>query len=142
MLRAAYASTRVRSSVGIHGQRDGRARISSRARHQRGTVAGRACWNISSIRFYTWKGSAIITFAFSAQLKIDSGSTNEIGIFEMRDHGLSEVSNPSEILLAERAEGIAGSSIVCSVEGTRPLMVEIQALVSRSSQTPARSHRH
>lgn len=61
------------------------------------------------------------------------GSTNEIGIFEMRDHGLSEVSNPSEILLAERAEGIAGSSIVCSVEGTRPLMVEIQALVSRSS---------
>ncbi len=61
------------------------------------------------------------------------GSTNEIGIFEMRDHGLSEVANPSEILLAERAEGVAGSSIVCSVEGTRPLMVEIQALVSRSS---------
>lgn len=61
------------------------------------------------------------------------GSTNEIGIFEMRDRGLSEVANPSEILLAERAEGVSGSSIVCSVEGTRPLMVEIQALVSRSS---------
>jgi DNA repair protein RadA/Sms len=61
------------------------------------------------------------------------GSTNEIGIFEMREEGLSEVSNPSEILLAERAEGVSGSAIVCSVEGTRPLLVEIQALVSRSS---------
>ena len=61
------------------------------------------------------------------------GSTNEIGIFEMRDQGLVEVSNPSEILLAERAEGVSGSSIVCSMEGTRPLLIEIQALVSRSS---------
>ncbi|MEE3232742.1 MAG: DNA repair protein RadA [Candidatus Latescibacterota bacterium] len=61
------------------------------------------------------------------------GSTNEIGIFEMREFGLSEVSNPSEILLAERAEDVAGSSVVCSIEGTRPLLVEIQALVSRSA---------
>ena len=61
------------------------------------------------------------------------GSTNEIGIFEMRDQGLIEVSNPSEILLAERAEGVSGSAIVCSMEGTRPLLIEIQALVSRSS---------
>ena len=61
------------------------------------------------------------------------GSTNEIGIFEMRDIGLVEVSNPSEILLAERAEGVSGSAIVCSMEGTRPLLIEIQALVSRSS---------
>ena len=61
------------------------------------------------------------------------GSTNEIGLFEMRDHGLVEVSNPSEILLSERHEGVSGSAIVCSLEGTRPLLVEIQALVSRSS---------
>ena len=61
------------------------------------------------------------------------GSTNEIGIFEMRDQGLIEVANPSEILLAERAEGVSGSAIVCSMEGTRPLLIEIQALVSRSS---------
>ena len=61
------------------------------------------------------------------------GSTNEIGIFEMRDRGLIEISNPSEILLAERAEGVSGSAIVCSMEGTRPLLVEIQALVSHSS---------
>ena len=61
------------------------------------------------------------------------GSTNEIGIFEMRDQGLIEVSNPSKLLLAERAEGVSGSAIVCSMEGTRPLLIEIQALVSRSS---------
>ena len=61
------------------------------------------------------------------------GSTNEIGLFEMRDRGLVEVLQPSEILLSERAEGVSGSAIVCSMEGTRPLLVEIQALVSRSS---------
>lgn len=61
------------------------------------------------------------------------GSTNEIGIFEMCDHGLTEVGNPSEILLSERAENVSGSAIVCTMEGTRPLMVELQALVSRSS---------
>ena len=61
------------------------------------------------------------------------GSTNEIGLFEMRDRGLIEVANPSEILLSERHEGISGSAIVCSMEGTRPLLVEIRALVSRSS---------
>ena len=61
------------------------------------------------------------------------GSTNEIGLFEMRDKGLVEVRNPSEILLAERAAGVSGSAIGCSMEGTRPLLVEIQALVSQSS---------
>ena len=61
------------------------------------------------------------------------GSTNEIGLFEMRERGLMEVVNPSRVLLSERAEGVSGSAIVCSVEGTRPLLVELQALVSRSS---------
>jgi DNA repair protein RadA/Sms len=61
------------------------------------------------------------------------GSTNEIGLFEMRDKGLVEVGNPSEILLAERAAGVSGSAIGCSMEGTRPLLVEIQALVGQSS---------
>ena len=51
------------------------------------------------------------------------GSTNEIGIFEMCDHGLTEVGNPSEILLSERAENVSGSVIVCTMEGTRPLLV-------------------
>lgn len=61
------------------------------------------------------------------------GSTNEIGLFEMRDVGMVEVKNPSEILLSERAEDGSGSVVVCSVEGTRPLLVEIQALVTTSS---------
>ena len=61
------------------------------------------------------------------------GSTNEIGLFEMRDDGLIEVLDASEILLSERAEGVSGSAISCSLEGTRPLLAEIQALVSRSS---------
>ena len=58
------------------------------------------------------------------------GSTNEIGLFEMTSSGLREVSNPSEILLSQREVGLSGSAVVCSIEGTRPLLVEIQALVS------------
>lgn len=58
------------------------------------------------------------------------GSTNELGIFEMRDVGLVEVANPSEVFLEERLEGASGSTVVVSLEGTRPVLVEIQALVS------------
>jgi len=58
------------------------------------------------------------------------GSTNEIGVFEMHDEGLCEVSNPSEVMLSDHRLGVPGSAVVCSVEGTRPLLVEIQALVS------------
>lgn len=58
------------------------------------------------------------------------GPTNEIGVFEMRDTGLVEVGNPSAVFLAERPEGASGSVVVPSVEGTRPILVEIQSLVS------------
>lgn len=58
------------------------------------------------------------------------GSTNEIGVFEMRETGLEEILNPSEIFLSERAEHASGSVVVPSLEGTRPILVEIQALVS------------
>lgn len=61
------------------------------------------------------------------------GSTNEIGVFEMKDIGLCEVANPSELFLAERPLGAAGSVVVAALEGTRPLLVELQALVSSSS---------
>ncbi len=68
------------------------------------------------------------------------GSTNEIGVFEMRDAGLHEVTNPSEIFLSERSYGISGSTVVCSLEGTRPVLVEIQALVTPASYgTPQRT---
>ena len=58
------------------------------------------------------------------------GSTNEIGVFEMKDVGLEEVENPSELFLAERPAKSTGSVVVSSVEGTRPILVELQALVS------------
>lgn len=58
------------------------------------------------------------------------GSTNEIGVFEMKDSGLEEVGNPSELFLAERPGGSAGSVVVSSLEGTRPILIELQALVT------------
>lgn len=58
------------------------------------------------------------------------GSTNEIGVFEMQQSGLTEVQNPSAAFLSERPLGAPGSAVVCSVEGTRPVLVEIQGLVS------------
>src|SRR5699024_11469323 len=61
------------------------------------------------------------------------GSTNEMGIFEMKELGLQEVMNPSEIFLEERSRGASGSTVVASMEGTRPVLVEIQALISPSS---------
>lgn len=68
------------------------------------------------------------------------GSTNEIGVFEMQEKGLQEVSNPSELFLAERPEQSAGSAVVPSLEGSRPILVELQALVSASSfGTPQRT---
>jgi DNA repair protein RadA/Sms len=61
------------------------------------------------------------------------GSTNEIGIFQMQENGLAEVENPSLLFLSERPRNISGSVVVCSVEGTRPLLLELQALVSPSN---------
>ncbi|MED4600390.1 DNA repair protein RadA [Paenibacillus validus] len=61
------------------------------------------------------------------------GSTNEIGIFEMRESGLVEVDNPSELFLSERPLGVAGSTVVASMEGTRPVLVELQALISTTN---------
>lgn len=61
------------------------------------------------------------------------GSTNEMGIFEMRNTGLVEVLNPSEMFLEERTKNVAGSTIVATMEGTRPLLVEVQALVTPTS---------
>lgn len=60
------------------------------------------------------------------------GSTNEIGVFEMREEGLVEVENPSEFMLDGRPEGASGSVVACSMEGTRPILIEIQALVCSS----------
>ena len=61
------------------------------------------------------------------------GSTNEIGVFEMREEGLIEVINPSAAMLEGRPEDVAGTAVVCTLEGTRPMLLEVQALVSNST---------
>lgn len=61
------------------------------------------------------------------------GSTNEIGVFEMRSSGLEEVKNPSEFMLGGKPEGASGSVVACSMEGTRPILLEVQALVCHSN---------
>ncbi len=68
------------------------------------------------------------------------GTTNEVGVFQMNEKGLSEVSNPSEMFLSERSINVAGTSIFPSLEGTRPILIEIQALVSEANYgTPQRN---
>ena len=61
------------------------------------------------------------------------GSTNEIGVFEMKQDGLNEVKNPSEYMLSGRPENASGSVVACSIEGTRPILAEIQALVCKTN---------
>ena len=80
-----------------------------------------------------FEGERHHTFRILRAVKNRFGSTNEMGIFEMREEGLTEVLNPSEIFLEERSAGASGSSIVASMEGTRPILVEIQALISPTS---------
>nr|WP_244842577.1 DNA repair protein RadA [Lactococcus nasutitermitis] len=77
-----------------------------------------------------FEGERQNTFRILRAVKNRFGSTNEIGIFEMQSHGLAEVTNPSEVFLEERLEGSTGSAIVCALEGTRPILVEIQALTT------------
>ena len=75
------------------------------------------------------------SFRILRAVKNRFGSTNEIGVFEMQEAGLREVSNPSQIFLSERPLGGSGSVVVPSMEGTRPILVEIQTLVTRSFLT-------
>jgi DNA repair protein RadA/Sms len=77
-----------------------------------------------------FEGEKGASFRILRAVKNRFGSTNEIGIFEMADSGLREVDNPSEIFLSEKYEEMAGSIVTASMEGTRPLLVEIQALVT------------
>lgn len=78
------------------------------------------------------EGDRSHTFRLLRAVKNRFGSTNEIGVFEMKESGLAQVPNPSRFLLAERPKGVSGSVVVCAMEGTRPILVEVQALVSSS----------
>ena len=77
-----------------------------------------------------FEGERHHTYRLLRAVKNRFGSTNEIGIFEMNESGLVEVENPSELFLSERPLGVAGSTVVASMEGTRPVLVELQALIS------------
>ncbi|WP_409303701.1 DNA repair protein RadA [Peribacillus sp. SCS-155] len=80
-----------------------------------------------------FEGERHHTYRIVRAVKNRFGSTNEMGIFEMKEGGLEEVANPSEIFLEERSNGASGSTVVASMEGTRPVLVEIQALISPTS---------
>jgi len=87
-----------------------------------------------------FEGDASHTFRILRGVKNRYGATDEIGVFEMTQLGLSEVKNPSSLFLDQRDEGAAGSAVFAGMEGTRPLLIEIQALVSPSPLgTPRRA---
>jgi len=79
------------------------------------------------------EGDRFHTYRLLRSVKNRFGATSEVGVFEMREHGMVEVPNPSEVFLAERMVNAPGSAIAVTMEGTRPLLVEIQALASRTS---------
>lgn len=98
-----------------------------------GTVAGpRVLEHMVDTVLY-FEGDRHASYRILRGVKNRFGSTNEIGVFEMREEGLVEVANPSEFMLNGRPEDASGSVVACSMEGTRPLLIEIQALVCHSN---------
>ena len=85
-----------------------------------------------------FEGERHAVYRILRSVKNRFGSTNEIGVFEMGQRGLTEVLNPSQYLLDGRPEGASGSVVACLMEGTRPVMVEVQALVCRTNFNMAR----
>jgi len=98
-----------------------------------GTIAGpRVLEHMVDTVLYL-EGERFHTYRILRSVKNRFGSTNEVGVFEMVERGMQEVSNPSEAFLAERLPNAAGSAIAITLEGTRPLLVEVQALTSATS---------
>lgn len=103
-----------------------------------GTVAGPRMLEHMVDTVLYFEGDRYASYRILRGVKNRFGSTNEIGVFEMQQSGLSEVENPSEYMLNGRPENASGSVVVCLLEGTRPIMVEIQALVCDSNFGMAR----
>ncbi|MDQ0209240.1 DNA repair protein RadA [Alkalicoccobacillus murimartini] len=97
---------------------------------KQGSIAGPKLLEhmVDSVLYF--EGERHHTYRILRAVKNRFGSTNEMGIFEMKEAGLEEVLNPSEIFLEERSQGASGSVVVASMEGTRPVLVELQALIS------------
>ena len=98
-----------------------------------GTVAGPRTLEhmVDTVLYFEGEKNAL--YRILRGVKNRFGSTNEIGVFEMKDNGLYEVENPSQVMLNGRPLDAAGSVVVCSMEGTRPILIEIQALVCQSN---------
>jgi DNA repair protein RadA/Sms len=93
---------------------------------------------VDTVLFF--EGDRFASHRLLRSMKNRFGATHEIGVFEMVAHGLQEITNPSELFLSSREEAVTGSAIVVALEGTRPIVVELQALVSPSSYgSPRRS---
>lgn len=98
-----------------------------------GTVAGpRVLEHMVDTVLY-FEGDRQVAYRILRSVKNRFGSTNEIGVFEMQEKGLAEVKNPSQAMLNGRPTDASGSVVVCSIEGTRPILIEIQALVTRTN---------
>lgn len=103
-----------------------------------GTVAGpKALEHIADAVLYL-EGERYHSYRLLRGVKNRFGATHEVGVFEMQGEGMIEVSNPSAVFLADRAIGATGSAVVVSMEGTRPLLVEVQALVTPTNFGNAR----
>jgi DNA repair protein RadA/Sms len=105
-----------------------------------GTIAGPKLLEHMVDTVLYFEGDRNHIFRILRAVKNRFGSTNEIGVFEMKDKGLDEVTNPSAVFLSERPAGAAGSVVAASMEGTRPILVELQALASATNfGTPRRT---
>ena len=98
--------------------------------NKEGTIAGPKVLEHMVDAVLYFEGERVQSYRIIRAIKNRYGSTNEIGVFEMSDEGLKEVPNPSEMLLSGRPTGVSGSCAVCVMEGSRPLIAEIQALVT------------
>ena len=98
-----------------------------------GTVAGPKVLEHMVDTVLYFEGDRHASYRILRGVKNRFGSTNEIGVFEMRQSGLAEVENPSEFMLNGKPENASGSVVACSMEGTRPILIEIQALVCQSN---------
>ncbi len=104
-----------------------------------GTIAGpRVLEHMVDAVLY-FEGDRGHQFRILRAVKNRFGATDEIGVFEMTDRGLAEVANPSALFLAERRGNVAGSAVFAGLEGTRPVLLEVQALLAPASGTPRRA---
>lgn len=98
-----------------------------------GSIAGPRTLEHMVDAVFQFEGEQNHAYRMLRAVKNRYGATNELAVFEMKETGLKEVPNPSAMLLSERPEGVSGSCVVCVLEGSRPILAEVQALVTKSA---------